>query len=158
MLCEHRAALAYVAAHPLFFPPPPPAAADTHPPPPPPPPAEARVLLASAFTFDPAVGDAFGALAHGATLCLAPRYPPRPRARARARAAPARAAVTVHAIARRMRLLSDLGGCLQACRPLTPGNGYGFRVAGPTPGNGSGCGQTLPPPPVGLCGLTSRVG
>jgi acyl-CoA synthetase (AMP-forming)/AMP-acid ligase II len=34
---------------------------------------QARILLCSAFTFDPSAGDAFAALANGHTLCLASR-------------------------------------------------------------------------------------
>ncbi|KAJ1490749.1 hypothetical protein T484DRAFT_1883850, partial [Baffinella frigidus] len=94
VLCEHRAALAYLRAHPLLFPPSLSSPAQHHPPPELPLGAQhgamhgVRVLGAAAFTFDPSVGDAFGALVHGATLCLAPR----------------------------LRLLTDLGGCLSESR------------------------------------------
>lgn len=60
VMCCHDAALNYCRFHPLL-----PRASERG--------QHVRVLLASAFTFDPSAGDAFSALAYGCVLCVAAR-------------------------------------------------------------------------------------
>ena len=60
VVCCHDAASNYCQFHPLL-----PRASERG--------QHVRVLLASAFTFDPSAGDAFSALAYGCVLCVAPR-------------------------------------------------------------------------------------